>query len=92
MEICKKYFKINNEIINGFKIVENGNYDIYVYTSCKKLNNWQLFLTFETIEKVKRYFNMQLNNHLSENDSSIEWNKIGIEWIKSIVYELNENY
>lgn len=92
MEICKKYFKINNEIINGFKIVKNGNYNIYVYTSCKKSNNWQLFLTYETIEKVKRYFNMQLDKRREENDISIEWNRIEVEWRKSIVDELNENY
>jgi len=89
MEICKKYFEMNGKIINGFKIVKNNNFDIYVYTSCKKLNNWQLFLTFETIERVKKYFNDSLENRLG-NDFNIVWNKKEYEWIESIVNELKK--
>lgn len=88
--MCKKYFKMNNKIINGFKVVKNENYEVYIYTSCKKINNWQLFLTYKTKEDVKAYFNKQYHEHIENLDMSIEWNNIETEWIKSIICELNK--
>lgn len=90
MEICKEYFKINNDIIDGFKVIKNSTaYNIYVYTSCVALNNWQLFLTFDTLENVKKYFNKQLQKSLEENNQKIEWNKKESEWIKNILNKLH---
>lgn len=90
MEICKRYFKIDNDIINGFKIIkEFSEFRIYIYTSCKKLNNWQLFLEYSSLKEVKNYFKKQLCNHL-ESDNSIEWNLKELEWMKEINNDLEK--
>lgn len=88
-EICETYFKYDNEIINGWKVIEyNNTYEIYTYTSCKKLGNWQLFLTFESKERMLRYFENQVNN--TEENLKNEWCRVEHEWFKNTYEELNK--
>lgn len=94
MIICEEYFKFENKIINGFKVLKNDKYDIYdiyVYTSCKKLGNWQLFLPSKPIQEVKNYFDIQLENRLKELNQTIDWNREETEWIKNIVNNLKNS-
>ena len=73
------YFKFRNEIINGWKIVKKGNsYDIYTYTTCKKLGNWQLFFRNYNYEKLLKYFEANAINVEGQlpdckDDYSKEW-------------------
>lgn len=90
MEICKTYFKINNNIINGFKISKNNNsFKIYVYTTCEKLNNWQLFLHYNSIKEVREYFKKLLDSYVRECNQDIEWNRIETEWVRHTLNILN---
>jgi hypothetical protein len=87
--ICETYFKVDDKIINGWKVLKcNDSYDLYIYTSCKKLNNWQLFLTFDDKERMLRYFKNRIEN-TSEN-LEINWCKTEHEWIKNTYDILNK--
>jgi hypothetical protein len=88
-EICKTYFEFDNKIINGWKVIECDNtYEVYTYTSCKALGNWQLFLTFDDKETMLRYFRNQVNktNDKLEN----EWCKTEHEWFVNTYDILNK--
>jgi hypothetical protein len=88
-EICKTYFEFDNKIINGWKVIECDNtYEVYTYTSCKVLGNWQLFLTFDDKETMLRYFRNQVNktNDKLEN----EWCKTEHEWFVNTYDILNK--
>lgn len=89
-ELCKTYFEFDGKIINGWKVVEcNNTYEVYTYTSCKKLGNWQLFLTYDDKEKILKYFKNQVNktNEKLEND----WCRTEHEWFKNTYDILNKN-
>jgi hypothetical protein len=88
-KLCETYFEVDNEIINGWKVIEyNNSYDVYTYTSCKKLGNWQLFLTFDDRDRMLRYFNNQIKN-TSENLKN-DWCKTEHEWFINTYEILNK--
>ena len=81
-ELFKTYFKIDGEIINGYKITEkNGRYFINVYTSCEKLGNWQEFLYYDDLNKVINYFKKSVARDIEGNQKS-EWAITENEWRK----------
>jgi hypothetical protein len=89
-KLCETYFEFDNKIINGWKVIENNNntYEVYSYTSCKKLGNWQLFLTFDDKETMLRYFRNQISNTIEKLDN--DWCRIEHEWFKNTYEELNK--
>ncbi|MBN1076015.1 hypothetical protein DVV91_16970 [Clostridium botulinum] len=89
MEICKTYFRFNNDIINGYKVIDNnGKYDIFVYTSCQQLGNWQLFLTLDK-EKLLKYFKNQVNNFIEQSLKN-DWCETELKWYKNTYNILKE--
>jgi hypothetical protein len=84
IEICKTFFKMDNEIINGYKILnENGMYNIYVYTTCEKLGNWQEFLSYDSVNKVINYFKKIVMRDITDNQPQTIWNIKENEWRKN---------
>jgi hypothetical protein len=96
-ELCKTYFEFDGKVINGYKVVEEcGSYDIYVYTSCKKLGNWQLFLSYKNIDKVIRYFENQVKRDIEESKEyydqfTIDWISKENKWRKDTLEQLQNN-
>ena len=76
------YFNFRNKIINGWKIVKIGSmYDVYTYTSCKKLGNWQLFFSNYSFDKLLKYFEENLFTlEEQEKDCNNDYQK---EWVNA---------
>lgn len=90
MELCTTYFKYNSKIINGWKIIKNNNtYEVYMYSACKKLNNWQLFLSYNNKKSILKYFSYQVKNSVEQSNND-EWCIKEIEWCKNTYKILKE--
>lgn len=87
-ELCTTYFKWNNKIVDGFKVVKlNGSYVIKAYTTCKKLGNWQDFLRYNSLDKVIDYFTRLVKrdeedrkSFASDSERDIRWTDIEDKW------------
>lgn len=80
-ELCKTYFEIDGKIINGYKVVEeNGSYNIYVYTSCKKLGNWQLLSRYNSLDNLICYFKKLVKRDEIEHQTQTDWVIIENQW------------
>ena len=91
-ELCKTFFKMDGEIINGYKVSEeNGSYYIYVYTTCKELGNWQEFLHYDNLNKVINYFKKLVTRDITENQIKSEYVNTENEWTKNTL-DLLLNY
>lgn len=83
-ELCKTFFKIKNKIINGYKVVEeNGVYNIYVYTTCKKLGNWQKFLSYNSLDEIVNFFKKLVDRDKLEGTNESLWVRTENEWRKN---------
>lgn len=91
-EICKTFFKMDKEIIDGYNIYEkSGAYYIDVYTTCKKLGNWQTLLKYNCIDKVIDYFNRIVKSDIEDNKSKSIWSMKEKEWRKNTLNLLLES-
>ena len=82
-ELCKTFFKMDGKIIDGYKVTEeNGRYCIHVYTSCKRLGNWQEFLHYDDLNKVIKYFKRSVDRDITERQVETEWVIAENKWRK----------